>query len=258
MRVGIVVGYLGANTTNELYTMVGGCFTQTGDAKQFSLKDLSVNGYEPSTEGKASWTGGCKAGSFELLVLKNDGNPDKAYYWADATTGTLKKPTVWAPGWYQYDSVNDTYVKMEDAAVAAIKFDLGQAFWTKGVGYNLVSAGAVSPLRMEFKTNDDLYTAVGNGMPVNLTLGDIYVNGYAPSTEGKASWTGGCKAGSFELLILKNDGNPDAAYYWADATTGTLKKPTVWAPGWYQYDAVGDTYVKMPDEAVAAVKITAG
>ena len=234
--------------------MVSACFTKVDDAKQFSLKDIKAGGYDPSTEGKSVWTGGCKAGAFELLVLKNDGNPDASYYWVDATTGSVKKPTVWAPGWYQY--IGDEYVKMADEAVAAIKFDLGQSFWISGGGMTLVSAGAVMPQRMEFKTNEDLYTAVGNGMPVDYTLGDLYVNGYDPSVEGKAAWTGGCKAGMFELLILKNDGNPDQAYYWVDATTGTLKKPTVWEPGWYK-DVEG-SYIKMTSTEVAAVKVPAG
>ena len=248
------MGFLGAKTDDNLYKMVSACFTKVDDAKQFSLADIKAGGYNKSEPGKSVWTGGCKAGAFELLVLKNDGNPDAAYYWVDATTGSVKSPKVWEPGWYK--DVEGDYIKMEDAEVAAIKFNLGQAFWISGGGMTLVSAGAVSPQRMEFKTNEDLYTSVGNGMPVDYTLGDLYVNGYAASEPGKSVWTGGCKAGAFELMILKNDGNPDAAYYWVDATTGSVKSPKVWEPGWYK-DVEGD-YIKMTKEEVAAVKVPAG
>ena len=35
--------------------MAGGCFTKADDAKQYSLKELSVSGYPASTPGKTVW-----------------------------------------------------------------------------------------------------------------------------------------------------------------------------------------------------------
>ena len=248
------------NTTNELYSMVCGCFTKVDDAKQYSLKDLSVGGYEKSKIEDIAWVGGCGFGQFQMMVLKNDGNPDKdkTFYWVDCTEGLIfDEPTVYAPGWYK--SVDNKPVKMADADVAAIKFDLGQAFWIKGNGMSLVSSGAVSPQRMEFKTDDTLYIAAGNGMPVDCTLGDLYVNGYEESKIVDIAWVGGCGFGQFQMMMLKNDGNPDRdnTFYWVDCTEGLIfDEPTVYEAGWYK--SVDNKPVKMTPGEVAAVKIKAG
>lgn len=254
------MGFCNLDTTNQLYSMVTPTFLKVDDAKQFSLKDLSVTGYSKSEviPPLPFYQGGCGLGAFEMMVLKNDGNPntERTFYWIDCKMGMDPIPTVYEAGWYKM--VGDNPVKMTDAEVAAEKFDLGQAFWIKGSGYKLVSAGAVSPQRMEFKTDDKLYVAAGNGMPVDCTLGDLYVNGYDPSEviPPLPFYQGGCGLGQFELMILKNDGNPEQAYYWIDCKMGMDPVPTVYEAGWYKM--VDDNPVKMNAEELAAVKIKAG
>ena len=237
--------------------MVAGCFGNIG-TNEYTLADLSVNGYTNSYLVAVAWVGGCKAGEFRMDVLKNDGNPSASYYWIDATVGTKFSSQIFEPGWYVYVTGNPDPVKMTKEEVAKVKFSIGQAFWTAGSGYNLVSAGEVVRQRIEYATNKENFTAIGNGMPASCGLGDLYVNGYTNSYLVSVAWVGGCKAGEFRMDVLKNDGNPSASYYWIDATVGTKFSSQIFEPGWYVYITGNPDPVKMTTDEVAKVKFSAG
>lgn len=269
------VGYMNKDTNEELYTMVAPAFQNVGKTT-YSLYDLKGGGYEaskPNTAAKPRYTGGCQPGDFEVRVLKNDGNVDTTlpgggmYFWADAKTGFVSNPTTYGPGWFTYDSSSGEFVEMAKEQMEAIRFDLGQAFWVAAGSMTLVSSGEVSKNDLEVDSNDDLYTAIGNGIPVDMTLADLTGGGYEaskPNTAAKPRYTGGCQPGDFEVRILKNDGNVDTSlpgggmYFWADAKTGFVSNPTTYGPGWFTYDSSSGDFTAMTKEQMEAVKIPAG
>ena len=240
--------------------MIAPSFANVSATAKFTLADLSVTGYTESKWDSTawSWLGGCTRGAFQLKVLKNDGSTDALYSWVDCKSGWSETtPDVFAPGWYT--NVGTEYTKLTDEETKAIVFDQGQAFWMITSGYKLVSAGQVTKEDLELKTNKENHTPFGNGMPMELTLGDLSVTGYTESKWDSTawSWLGGCTRGAFQLKLLKNDGSTDALYSWVDCKSGWSETtPEVFAPGWYTN--VGTEYTKLTEEETKAIKIPAG
>ena len=270
-----VVGYMNKDTYSSLYTMVTPAFQNVGKTT-YSLYDLKGGGYEaskPNTAARPRWTGGCTIGTFEIEVLTNAGIPDTTYlgggkyFWADAKTGFVDATVPWGPGWYVEGDTAGQYVALTDEEAKSITFELGQAFWVSAGAKTLVSSGEVSKNDLEVETNVQLYTAIGNGIPVDMTLADLTGGGYEaskPNTAARPRWTGGCTIGTFEVEILNNSGTPDTTllgggkYFWADAKTGFVDATVPWGPGWYIEGETAGQYVALTKEQAQQIPIPAG
>ena len=242
-------------------------FLAINSTTQFTLADLSVTGYDPSTPGATQWSGGCKKNNFLLKELNKNGTTKAVYGWADATTGKISAPTTLKRGWYRLTGATFTTWPDEPMTTAEMKevsFDAGKAFWVKAASIStlqLQSAGAVKEEDFEIPTEMGYHVSAGNGTAADLTLGDLYVTGYDPSTPGATQWSGGCKKNNFLLKELNKNGTTKAVYGWADCTTGKVSAPTTLKRGWYRL--TGDTFTVWPDEPMtteemAAVEIPAG
>ena len=111
--------------------------------------------------------------------------------------------------------------------------EAGKAAWVLGKGLSLQTAGKVMDEDVAKTMNSSGNTASGNCMPINLTLGQIWVSGYeAPEwNEDDEEYESGCIGGQFILSFLTSGGTYEARYYWID--DGEL------APGWYK-NALGE------------------
>lgn len=234
--------------------MVAPTFANVSSEKSFTLADLSVTGYD-APEFDEEWFGGCYEGDFILKALNNDGSTAAAYYWIDYLEGDDEEsPDGMEAGWYTKDGKN--YTKLTSEETKAVMFGQGQGFWTLASGYQLVTAGQVTKLDIEFKTNTRNHTALGNCSPVDLELGNLSVVGY-DAPEFDEEWFGGCYEGDFIIKLLNNDGSTAAAYYWIDYLEGDDEEsPEGMEAGWYTKE--GKEYIKLTAEELKSTKIPAG
>ena len=265
-----IVGYFNKDTYEDGHTMVTPTFSQVSADQEFTLADLSVTGYDKSEFTKWGWEGGCTEGDFVLEFLTCEGFTEAAYYWIDYKYGENLEPDItMEPGWYKIvgwdpDEEMDIYEMLTPEELAAAKFTQGQSFWTKGMTYQLVSAGAVTKDDIAFDTFEDGHSAIGNGMPVDWTLGHLSVDGYSKSEFTKWGWEGGCTEGDFVIEFLTCEGFTDAAYYWIDYKYGESLEPDItMEPGWYKIvgwdpDEEMDIYEMLDEKELAAVKVPAG
>lgn len=231
-----VVGYTqNAMNADEGFTMAAPTFLTVDSAVDCTLADLTVKGYAAPewSEDDEEFVGGCK-GEFILRLLTSSGTSEGVYYWVD--DGENKA------GWYK-NSIGAAI----DGGAASVKIAAGRGMWISGVGYQLVSSGAVNTKLVTFVTNSGTgFTAAGNCMPVDMKLDKFFVNGYeAPVwSEDDEEFVGGCK-GEFILRLLTASGSNEAVYYWVD--DGENKA------GWYK-NSIGAEI----DGGAASVNIPAG
>lgn len=207
------MGYQNLETENSGKVMLAPTFINvSGEVR--TLADLTVTGYDAAVEvDEDEWEGGCTGGQFFLSFLTTSGSDNGTYYWID--NGER------AAGWYASMSG-----KAIPGGAESIEIPVGQALWTRGGGYKLVVAGAVSTADIAFSTASTGKVATGNGTPVDLTLAKLYVTGYTAAVEvDEDEWEGGCTGGQFFLSFLKPDGSDNGTYYWID--NGEL------SAGWY-------------------------
>ena len=211
-----IVGY-SQNTANVSgNTMMAPTFLSVSSETGCTLADLSVTGYDAPTwnEDDEEYEGGCLGGQFILSFLTSSGTYEARYYWID--DGEI------APGWYSTMGGKAITGGASSVAIAA-----GQGAWVLGKGMKLQTAGAVNENDVAKKMNTAGNTAVGNCMPIDLTLGRLTVTGYdAPAwNEDDEEYEGGCLGGQFILSYLTSAGSYEARYYWID--DGEI------GPGWY-------------------------
>ncbi len=150
-----VVGYASAELQESGLT-AGACFVPiTGS--NFDLNDLSVTGYEESTEA-----------DLQIQTLDEFGRTVAIYSYYDVP-GELT-------GWLDE---ND-----EEVAVGTVTFQAGEGLWTYCTiaGLGLQSAGQV-PTSAVTVTLQESGLSIANPTPVNVDLTDTYVTGYEDSTE---------------------------------------------------------------------------
>ena len=231
-----VVGYQGNTANANRQTMMAPTFLSVGSETGCTLADLKVVGYEAAvwnTEDE-EYNGGCIGGQFVLQFLNSNGSVAAAYYWID--NGEV------SAGWYA-----DEGATVIDGGAASVQIPAGTALWVIGTGKTLQSAGAVNKEDVAYVTNSSRQTAVGNSMPVELTLADLTVTGYAAAvwnTEDE-EYNGGCIGGQFVLQFLNPNGSVAAAYCWID--NGEVPA------GWY-----ADEGAAAIEGGAASVKIPAG
>ena len=210
-----VVGYQNLETTASGSKMIAPTFL-TVASSQSTLADLSVTGYDtPVYDPDMEETeGGCMGGQFVVQILNGNGTTKASYYWIDDDNGHK--------GWY----ADRTGAAIEGGA-ASVKINPGEALWTIGKGYNLVSAGQVSDADIVCNTTVSGSVAVGNGTPASLTLNDLVVTGYdTPVYDPDMEETeGGCMGGQFVVQFLNTNGTTKDSYYWIDDDNGHK--------GWY-------------------------
>ena len=203
------------NTANASgNTMMAPTFLSVGSETGCTLADLTVTGYDPAVEvDEDEWEGGCAGGEFILSLLTSSGTYEARYYWIDDGDVT--------PGWYA-----NAGGKAITGGASSVAIPAGQGVWVLGRGMKLQTAGAVNENDVAKKMNTTGNTAVGNCMPIDLTLGRLTVSGYDPAVEvDEDEWEGGCAGGEFILSYLTSSGSYAARYYWID--DGDV------APGWY-------------------------
>ena len=188
------------------FTMAAPTFLTVDSEVQCTLADLSVTGYTAPewSEDDEEFVGGCK-GEFVLRLLTASGTYEGVYYWVDDGENDA--------GWYS--SKLGTAI---EGGAASVKIAAGRGMWVSGVGYKLVSSGAVNTKLVTFPTNGGKgFTAAGNCMPVDMKLDKFFVNGYeAPEwSEDDEEYVGGCK-GEFVLRLLTASGTYEGVYYWVD------------------------------------------
>ena len=187
------VGYLNNDTDIEGKVARGACFATVGATKTFTLGDLKVTGYGDE---------GC-GGKFVLQKLELDGSAlsENCYYWWDNSSHPA--------GWYNRTGKT----KIDETK----PFPQGQAFWTDGKGYKLVSTGQVTTDTIYCETDELGKVAVAQATPVSLKLKDLTVEGYGDE---------GC-GGKFVVQKLELDGSAltENCYYWWDNSSHPA--------GWY-------------------------
>lgn len=231
-----VVGYQGQAANATRNTMMAPTFLNVGSETGCTLADLKVTGYDAPVwdEEEDGYVGGVSGTAFALQFLANNGSVTAKYYWID--DGEI------APGWYASGAG-----KAIDGGAESVKIPAGIAAWVIGRGMTLQTAGQVNANDVAIKMNATRNTACGNGMPVDLTLADLTVSGYAAPEwdEEEDGYVGGVSGTTFALQFLANNGSVDAKYYWID--DGEL------TAGWYASGA-GKTI----EGGAESVKIPAG
>ena len=175
--------------------MVAPTFLNLGANGQFTLADLSVNGYD---EGDA-W-GDVNIQLLDLMgrSVKDLSNRTIMYYWQD-------NEDYDSVGWYDGD---DNLVEASN-----VVFTTGTGLWVHGLdANNLQAAGQVNTADVAIALVDGM-NATGNPFPVARTLAQMYVTGY---DEGDA-W------GDVNIQLLDSMGrsvkdltNRTIMYYWQD------------------------------------------
>ena len=205
------------NTANASgNTMMAPTFLSVSSETGCTLADLSVTGYEAPVydDEEEEYTGGCAGGEFILSILTSSGTYESRYYWIDDGETTA--------GWY----ANGLGGAIPGGA-SSVQLLAGQGVWVLGRGMKLQCAGAVNENDVAKKTNSSGNTAMGNCMPIDLTLARLTVSGYSAPVydDEEEEYTGGCAGGEFILSYLTPNGTYAARYYWIDdGETG---------PGWY-------------------------
>ncbi len=212
------VGYTNVGTESGtsagMRTAAFAALTQTN--AKFTLADLSVTGYDAPVwdEDEQDYVGGCP-GTFQVQTLDGSGFTVNKYYWVD--NGTVKA------GWY----ASQDGATAIDGGASSVVLNPGESLWTFGKGMTLVTSGSVSTNDIAFVTKSGTQAVgVGNGTPVALTLGQLWVTGYdAPVwDEDEQDYVGGCP-GTFQVQTLDGSGFTVNKYYWVDNGTVTA--------GWY-------------------------
>lgn len=213
--------------------MVAPTFSAVSLSAQLSLNDLTVTGGEAPywDDDDEEWYGGVTAGKFVLYVLNNDGSVAGQYLWEDYKKGTDTAPVQVGPGWF----LEGSSTPISEADAKEIRFNQGQAFWIRGFGLQLVTAGAVTEEDITFATRSAGNTAVGNATPVDLTLGKLTVSGGSEPywDEDDEEWYGGITGGKFVVYVLNSDGSVANQYLWEDYKKGTDTAPVQVGPGWF-------------------------
>ena len=211
-----VVGYQGNQANASRNTMMAPTFLSVNSATGCTLADLSVTGYDAPAwnEDDEEYEGGCGGGEFILQFLNNNGTVAARYYWID--DGEI------GPGWFA-----NAFGAAIAGGASSVEVRAGVASWVIGAGMTLQSAGAVNKLDVALPMNATRNTAAGNCMPIDLTLAQLTVSGYAAPVynEDDEEFEGGCGGGEFILQFLNNNGTVAARYYWID--DGEI------GPGWY-------------------------
>ena len=234
--------------------MVAPTFASVSSDAQLSLNDLKVTGGEAAywDDDDEEWYGGITAGKFVLYVLNNDGSVASQYLWEDYKKGSESSPEQVGPGWFELGSSTP----ISEADAKEIVFNQGQAFWIRGYGHQLVTAGAVTESDIDFTTRSAGNTALGNATPVDLTLGKLSVSGGSEAywDEDDEEWYGGITAGKFVMYILNNDGSVASQYLWEDYKKGSEESPVQVGPGWFE---LGSS-TPLGTEELNAISIPAG
>ena len=234
--------------------MAGGTFASVANAdNQFTFRDIKVQPKAGTTfRWSGRWVGGITPPAFEVKILQANGSAEKTYYWKYARVGTQSVYEDIAC-WVKYEG--GAFVDLTDAELDE-KFDAGQAFWIKGAGHSLQPAGRVDKRPVDFPMNAANYTAVGNGTPVELTLGDLSVVPKAGTTfRWSGRWVGGITPPALEVKFLLPNGTADKTYYWKYARVGTQAAYEDVAC-WVKYE--GSAFVDVTQEELDEVKIPAG
>ena len=236
-----IVGYQENTMNASANTMATATFLNVGDTKNFTLADLSVKGYvlpQFDEKGKLVKGTGTK-GDFCLRLLDSTGDYEAQYYWVDYQ----KDVTA---GWF-LDKLGTSPIS---GGAASVTIKAGRGLWITGKGFKLVPSGAVNQKLVQFETNGGtVNTAIGNCMPVDMTLDQFFVDGYTlPQFDEKGKLVKGTGTkGDFCLRLLDSTGDYEAQYYWVDYQKGVTA-------GWFK-DKLGTTPI---EGGAASVTITAG
>lgn len=197
-------------------TMAAPTFLPVGGEASCKLSDLVVTGYEACRYDKdeEDYVGGVMGGTFVLNLLGNTGVAEETYYWIDF--GTI------AAGWYA-----DKQGTAIEGGAESVTIEVGRAAWIAAQGRKLQTSGQVGTSDIAYQTRSLGLSAVGNCTPVDLTLGNLYVNGYTAPYYDKdeEDYVGGVMGGTFVLNLLGPTGVAESTYYWIDF--GTI------SAGWY-------------------------
>ena len=164
-----IVGYAQKDANASGNTMMAPTFLSVGSETGCTLADVTVTGYSAPVlvdEDEGEYDGGCLGGQFILSLLTSSGTYEARYYWID--DGEI------GPGWFSTGGG-----KAIQGGASSVSLPAGQAVWVLGNGMKLQSAGAVNEFDVAKKTNSSGNSAVGNTMPINLTLGQLTVTGYS-------------------------------------------------------------------------------
>ena len=173
-----------------------------------TLADIKIAGYEPYDEETDE---GGTSGQFMIQFLNASGKTTAKYQWFDDDVTT---------GWKSAGSVVDA---------STVKLPAAGAVWVNGAGLSMTSAGAVSDADIVKTFAATGFDAVGNTTPVDVTLADLAVTGYAPYDEEEDE---GGTSGQFMIQFLDASGKTTAKYQWFDddVTTGWKSSGSVVDP----------------------------
>ena len=224
------MGYQALEASESGLRMLTPTFLKVSESNKVSLAELKVTGYEPpqwTGSGKSAHNeGGCTGGKFVVQLLNTQGIAEKDYYWIEYYKNATTKV---GPGWFADPSATPI-----EGGEGSVELDAGKALWIQGSGLSLQPTGALNPFDIEVKTADSGLVPVGNCTPVDLTLNDLTVTGYAPpqwTGSGKSAHNeGGCTGGKFVVQLLDTQGVAERDYYWIEYYKNATTKV---GPGWF-------------------------
>ena len=211
------MGY-GPTETIEGGISAGASFLPTGNASLVDLGDIEVKGYTGST-----------GEDVEVQTLDEYGATDKSYIWKDLTYKGVKYY-----GWYL--DGEDPYAELDDGD--KVMLQPGEGLWVNSSAeqdFTLQSKGEVASLDVPTVLIEGGLTCV-NPTPVNVDLGDCYVDNYDGST-----------GEDVEVQTLNEYGATDKSYIWKDLTYKGVKYY-----GWYLDGE--DPYAELDDGDKVTIK----
>ena len=241
-HIQFIVGYQNLEQRTVGLTLSAPTFLNVASETGCTLADLSVSGYEKQAwnDDDEDYAGGVTGGSFILRLLDSSGRSEAAYYWIEQEAEKGIKA-----GWYA-----DASASPIAGGAESVTIEKGRALWISANGLPLVTAGSVSEIDTAYRTRSVGLSAIGNNMPVNLTLNQLFVSGYEPQAwnDDDEDYAGGVSGGSFVLRFLDNSGRSEAVYYWIEqeAEKGI-------SAGWY-----ADTEGKPITGGATSVSVPAG
>ena len=215
-----VVGY-GPTETIDGGISAGASFVPVG-ASTVDLANITVQGYEGSTSV-----------DIEVQTLDEFGATDKSYIWKDLTYFGTKYY-----GWYLDGELDGAYDDLDDDDKVTLQ--PGEGLWVLSSAeqdFTLQTAGEVASLDVPTTLIEGGLTCV-NPTPVDVDLGDCYVDNYEGSTSVDV-----------EVQTLDEFGATDKSYIWKDLTYFGTKYY-----GWYLDGELDCAYDDLDDDDKVTIK----
>ena len=215
-----VVGY-GPTETIDGGISAGASFVPVSGST-VDLGDITVSGYTGST-----------GEDIEVQTLDEYGATDKSYIWKDVTVFGTKYL-----GWFLDGELDGAYEDLDDDDKVTLQ--PGEGLWVLSSAeqdFTLQTAGQVAALDVPTDLIEGGLTCV-NPTPIDVDLGDCYVDSYDGST-----------GEDVEVQTLDEYGATDKSYIWKDVSVFGTKYY-----GWFLDGELDGAYDDLDDDDKVTIK----